>query len=104
MHLGNLLFENNEFRWYLDFDIAQRNARIFEICYLGASMLVDNYQDAERFNVWKEIFRGVLDGYQSNSVLNEMEVKSLRMMFVIIEVIFTAFFAKLKEKENQVDV
>lgn len=48
MHLGNLMFRNNSFTGYLDFDISQKNVRILDICYLAASMLVDNYQNSER--------------------------------------------------------
>ena len=99
MHLANLMFDNNLFTGYLDFDISQKNVRIFDICYLGASMLVDNYLNSERVKAWKEIFRGVIDGYQSLSRLSKNELASFYMMFVLIEVIFSAFFAQLGQKE-----
>jgi Ser/Thr protein kinase RdoA (MazF antagonist) len=100
MHLWNLMFDNNLFTGYLDFEISQKNVRIFDICYLGASMLVDKYQDPERVKAWKEIFRGVIDGYQGLSMLSENEKDAFHMMFVMIEVIFSAFFAKLGQKET----
>ncbi|HOV68711.1 MAG TPA: phosphotransferase [Clostridia bacterium] len=100
MHLGNLVFDNNRFNGYLDFDISQKNARIFDICYLGASMLVGNYTDRKKLQAWNEIFRGVIDGYQSINKLGGNELAASHMMFVLIEVIFAAFFAQL----NQLDV
>lgn len=99
MHLQNLMFSDNQFVGYLDFDICQRNARILDICYLGASMLVGNYLDSEKVRAWSRIFRGVVDGYDASEKLSENERAACPMMFVVIEVVFTAFFAKLGQVE-----
>lgn len=99
MHLGNLLFENDNFAGYLDFDISQKNVRILDVCYLGASMLVGNYQDAERLYLWQKIFKGVLAGYEEISQLSCDERQAIPMMFVIIELTFTAFFSRIGQSE-----
>ncbi|NLM28166.1 MAG: hypothetical protein GX211_08335 [Clostridiaceae bacterium] len=59
MHTRNLLYDNGRF-CYVDFDMCQRNVRIFDIVYLGCSQLVENYKDETRLKQWREVFMGVL--------------------------------------------
>ena len=33
VHFGNFLFEEGRFSGYIDFDLSQRNIRIFDLCY-----------------------------------------------------------------------
>lgn len=100
MHPGNLLFNNSKFSGYLDFDISQRNVRIFDICYLGCSLLVDSYKDECRLKQWQGIFSGILKGYESIQPLKDAEIHALPDLFVFDEVLFTAFFSK----QNQPDL
>jgi Ser/Thr protein kinase RdoA (MazF antagonist) len=95
MHLGNLLFKDGKFVGYLDFDISQRNVRIFDICYLGTSMLVGNYEQEDRFKIWQDIFDGVLKGYERISPLSREEMRAIPLVCVSIELIFSAFFLKV---------
>ena len=99
MHTGNLLFENGRFAGYLDFDISQRNIRVFDICYLGSSLLVENYRDEERLCLWKKIFSGIWRGYDEVSPLNDDEKRAVPALYVLNEVIFTAFFSKTGQPE-----
>lgn len=99
MHLGNLMFDNWNFVGYLDFDISQKNVRIFDICYLGAGMLMGNYQREDRFKLWREIFDGVVQGYEEICPLLENERMAIPMMFIIIELTFTAFFSRIGRVE-----
>ena len=63
MHPGKLLFDKGVFTGYLDFDLSQSNARIFDIVYLGCGLLVDNYKDETRLGQWCDIFAGIIQGY-----------------------------------------
>jgi Ser/Thr protein kinase RdoA (MazF antagonist) len=99
MHLQNLVFSGSKLAGYLDFDSCQRNARILDVCYLGASMLVGNYRDLEKVKAWSRIFCGVIDGYSALAGLNEFERAACPMMFVLTEVIFSAFYAKLGDSQ-----
>ncbi|TAH59557.1 MAG: hypothetical protein EWM50_07870 [Gottschalkiaceae bacterium] len=100
MHLGNLIFDNDNFIGYLDFDISQYNVRIFDICYLGAGLLVENYQDANRLSLWQDIFRGILEGYEEISLLSSDEKQAIPMMFLMIELLFTAYYSKIGQAET----
>lgn len=39
VHLGNFLFEGGEFSGYIDFDLSQRNIRLFDLCYFMLGLL-----------------------------------------------------------------
>lgn len=102
IHLGNLLFKGNNFVGYLDFDISQKNARILDICYLGATMLVGNYTNDSRLKRWCEIFRGVLFGYGKKLKLTENEINAIPNMFILIELTFSAFFSQIGQQDLSV--
>lgn len=94
VHTSNMLFEHGVFTGWLDFDISQKNVRLFDICYLAGSQLVGNYRKPWRLRMWREIFRGVLQGYDEISPLTAQEREAVPHMFVHIEVLFAAFFSK----------
>jgi len=99
VHTGNLLFRDERFVGYLDFDNSQINARLHDLCYLGATALVGNYQKKKRLLLWRELFRGILFGYNELLRLTEDELKAIPHMFVFIELTFAAFFAKTGQQD-----
>lgn len=101
IHDANILFENWKFTGWLDFDMSQKNVRLYDICYLGATLLTENYKDEKRFSIWRKIFRGVLDGYGNVFELTENEIAAIPYMFVFIKMTFTAFYARMNE-ENMI--
>ena len=99
MHSSNLLFENGILTGYLDFDMSQMNARVFDTVYLGCSQLFENYRDESRLKIWQEVFAGILYGYNELLPLNEGEIKALPSLFVFDGVLFTAFYSKIGQLE-----
>ena len=100
-HLGNLLFEDGAFTGWLDFDMCQVNARVHDICYMGACILFDddNYREENRVRQWRGIFRGMLEGYGGQLPLAENELAAVPHMFVLIELKFAAYYTR----EGQAD-
>ena len=41
MHFGNFLFQEGSFSGYIDFDLSQKNIRIFDLCYFLAGLLAE---------------------------------------------------------------
>lgn len=41
IHLNNMLFENKVLTGYIDFDLSQIDARIFDLCYMAVGFLID---------------------------------------------------------------
>jgi len=100
LHLSNLLFENGALTGYLDFDMCQRNARVFDFVYLGCSQLVENYKDEARLQAWRVIFGGIMQGYSASLPLLENEIKAIPALFVFDEALFTAFYVKIGQPDT----
>ena len=99
LHLGNMLFDNGKLSGFLDFDISHINARLFDIAYFGLSILSDSYKDEEGVAKWTDFFNNFLQGYHSENNLTEIEIQSIHMMCVIIELLFTAYFSSIELEE-----
>jgi len=99
MHTSNLLFDNGALTGYLDFDLSNRNIRVFDLVYLGCSQLVDNYKDETRLAQWCEIFAGIIQGYAALLPLSEEELKAIPRLFIFDNILFTAFFLKNNQPE-----
>lgn len=92
MHLWNLLFDDGKLAGYLDFDICQRNVRIFDICYMGLSELAGKYHNADKLTEWQKLFTNIIRGYDSITSLTDDELHAIPMICVIIELTFTGFY------------
>ena len=99
LHTSNLLYEGGAFS-YLDFDLSQKNVRIFDIVYLACSQLIDNYKEEARLKQWCGLFDGILQGYSETMPLSADEMKAMPALFVFSEALFAAFYLKIGEKEN----
>lgn len=80
MHLGNLLFIDRQVSGYIDFDLTQINARIFDIAYLLAGWLVEKTHDIDYMEGWKKTVRNLIEGYQEEQALYNLEISSLSIM------------------------
>ncbi len=100
MHLGNLLFEGKELTGYIDFDLSQINARIFDIAYLCAGWAVGQVGDAAYMGSWKQALQVILSGYQEEQPLSVTERNSLGIMMCCIEILFVAYFSSSKDTAN----
>ena len=102
MHVGNLLFNDGTFS-YLDFMLCQQNVRLFDLVYLGCSLLAGQHQDEERLKQWRVIFSGILGGYRSFLPLTDEEMKAIPSLFLFDEVLFTAFYHRIGNPDSTAD-
>lgn len=100
LHLGNLLFSDGVITGYIDFDLSQINSKIFDIAYITVGWIVDSYSDNVIMNIWKKTVRLILQGYQEVLELSETEIKSLGIMMCFIEILFVAYYAGMKDRDN----
>ena len=59
IYYGNILFDNNQFCGYIDFDFSQKNIRIFDICYFLLGLLVNKIKNKECTSKWKEMVKNL---------------------------------------------
>jgi Ser/Thr protein kinase RdoA (MazF antagonist) len=92
MHYGNLLFHKGTFSGYIDFDLSQKNVRIFDICYFLIGLLIDHEKKKEDMNKWFEIVSNFIRGYETINKLTDLEKDSIVYLMKNIELLFVAYF------------
>lgn len=92
VHFGNFLFANGQFSGYIDFDLSQRNIRIFDICYFLLGLL----SEEEKLNIskeqWFDIAKSIFAGYERKLPLSHAEKKAVPHVMACIELLFVAYF------------
>lgn len=107
VHFGNFLFSEGRLSGYIDFDLSQRNIRLFDICYFLTGLLAEETEDAFTKTEWMECVKSVIGGYESIQGLAEMEKQAVPCVMECIEILFMAYFisvddAKCAENAYQV--
>ena len=101
-HGGNILFETGKVSAFLDFDIGEVNARLFDICYcmdLGHGKNIDEI--IKQSEKWFDILKKFLSGYNSVSEFKDEELEALPYMFISIQLLTVAFISPDKAvREN----
>ncbi|MDP4144328.1 MAG: phosphotransferase [Bacillota bacterium] len=94
LHGENMIFEDNHLVGYIDFDLSQINARIFDLCYLCTGTLAGIFNENEKREKWISLAKAIIKGYDSKSELTIEEQKGIKYMFYAIELVMIAFFAR----------
>lgn len=94
IHYGNILFYQGEFSGYIDFDLSQKNVRVFDLCYFLLGLLIDHYKKEEDVQSWLTIVSKVLEGYEATNPLTNLEKDNICCIMCSIEILFIAFFMK----------
>ena len=63
VHFGNFLFSEGKFSGYIDFDLSQRNIRIFDLCYFLLGLLSEEEKLEITDELWFESVKNVFAGY-----------------------------------------
>ena len=98
VHLGNFLFEGSNFTGYIDFDLSQKNIRIFDICYFLLRLLCRESGSQIEDTQWFEDVKSVVNGYHQIIPLADVEKASIVTVMKNIELLFVAYF--LSEKDE----
>lgn len=92
IHYGNILFNNGDFSGYIDFDLSQKNVRIFDICYFLIGLLIDHEKSKTHIEKWYHIISKFIEGYESANPLTKLEKDSICCLMSSIELLFVAYF------------
>ena len=87
---GNIIC--NQDQWgFIDFDLAERNARIYDPCYAATAVLSETFgQDNDR---WLEIYRNIICGYDSVAHLTDEERRAIPYVILVNQFVCVAWFA-----------
>lgn len=98
VHFGNFLFLDGEFSGYIDFDLSQRNIRIFDLGYFLAGLLTGESGAKLEEDEWLRIVYDVISGYESVSKLKREEKAALVPVMESIEILFAAYFIRTEDR------
>ena len=92
VHFGNFLFDKGVFSGYIDFDLSQKNIRIFDLCYFSLSVLSEKEKFELSEEKWFDFIRNVFAGYNQIIELTWEEKESAVYVMECIELLFLAYF------------
>ena len=94
---SNIISEHGEITGFLDFELTERNVRIFEPCYAATAILSATYEDsALDRDKWPEILRNIIAGYDAVVRLTEAERAAIPYMIYSIQMTCIAFFSEFE--------
>lgn len=97
VHFGNFLFQDDKLTGYIDFDLSQRNIRIFDIYYFLTGLLAKETQAPLTKNEWLEMVAAVIKGYESLCALTLQEKEAISCVMKCIEILFVAYYIRMKD-------
>ena len=97
MHLSNVIFKDNEFQGFIDFELLERNVRVFDLCYCCTSILSELHSDEELRGKWQHIISKIFEGYNKQSILTREELQAIWYVMLSIQVIFITYFVQLPD-------
>ena len=103
VHFGNFLFLDGEFSGYIDFDLSQKNIRIFDICYFLTGVLAEETGNPLTQKEWLGIAEAVISGYESITQLSETEKGAIPCVMECIEILFVAYFTGIEDTKHAND-
>lgn len=103
VHFGNFLFFEGNLSGYIDFDLSQRNIRIFDICYFLTGLLAEETDEAFTSKEWIKNVKAVIAGYESITDLSFKEKDAIPCVMENIEILFTAYFIGMKDSKHAND-
>ena len=91
---SNIIVDHGEITGFLDFELTERNVRIFDPCYAATAILSETYEDTslER-DKWFSILRGIIAGYDEVVQLTDAEKAAIPYVIYSIHITCIAFFS-----------
>jgi len=97
---SNIMFENGEFTGFIDFDISERNIRLWDVCYCATGLLVSWSAVSEIKTLWPGILLGILKGYDRKNPLSQAEKDAIFYVICSIQMICIAYFDGIPELQE----
>ena len=92
---GNIILYGDNWG-VLDFDLSERNIRIFDPCYAATAILSESFEsdNIDKLNQWIMIYKNILCGYDEVVKLSDNEWKAIPYVVITNQLISTAWFSE----------
>jgi Ser/Thr protein kinase RdoA (MazF antagonist) len=95
---GNIIC--GEDQWgFIDFDLAERNVRIYDPCYAATAVLSETF--GQNHDRWFEIYRDIICGYDCVARLSDAERKAIPYVILANQFVCVAWFS---EQDKYVEI
>ena len=102
---SNMIFDNGEFKGFIDFDLTEVNVRIFDICYCATAILSECFSKPNvDINKWLEILDNLIAGYDSINKLSDSEKQAIPYVIYSIQIICISYFSKYDKYVDLTDI
>lgn len=99
VHFDNFLFFEGRLSGYIDFDLSQKNIRIFDLCYFLAGLMAEEVQEPFTREEWGKAVKAAMAGYESIEMLSPEEKGAVFCVMECIEILFAAYFVGMGDGE-----
>ena len=89
---SNILFDNGEVSGFINFDLSERNIRLWDPCYCASGILAESFNVLPVYQKWLDVFESVLRGYDSVNPLTYDEKQAVYYAICSVEIICVAWF------------
>ena len=87
---GNIICAGEQWG-FIDFELAERNARIYDPCYAATAVLSETF--GQNNDKWLGIYRDIICGYDNVAHLTEPERKAIPYIILANQFVCVAWFA-----------
>ena len=88
---GNIICADEQWG-FIDFDLAERNVRIYDPCYAATAVLSETF--GQHNEKWLDIYREIICGYDSVAKLSEEERRAIPYVILANQFVCVAWFAE----------
>ncbi|MDR1589250.1 MAG: helix-turn-helix domain-containing protein [Oscillospiraceae bacterium] len=91
---SNILFDGGDVSGFINFDLSERNIRLWDPCYCATGILIEWRGIENIYEKWPDIIDGILHGYDSVNALTQDEKQAVFYVICSIQMICAAWFGK----------
>ncbi len=96
----NILTNENGYG-FVDFDIAEKNIRIFDICYCATAILSETFNNTNcDHEKWFDILKSLVNGYDNIIKLTQQEKQAIPYIICAIQMICINYFSKQEKYKD----
>ena len=88
---GNIICAEDQWG-FIDFELAERNARIYDPCYAATAVLSETF--GQENDKWLRIYRDILWGYDSVARLTDAERQAIPYVILANQFVCVAWFSE----------
>lgn len=87
---------------FIDFDLSERNIRIFDPCYAATAILSESFDEnnLEKLEQWIKIYKNIIYGYDNVAKLSDNEIKAIPYVILFNQLICCVWLFEQEKYKN----